>query len=294
MGFLRIFVTACLFFAAICVLTAESKAQPLNTGCEMAESWSGRIICEDKRLSQKSLVLDRIEADLLAIQAPEDKTGLQVEQAKWRFSLNSCKTVDEKDGISPADCMINMFDVRIAELDARLQEAMHGTAIDATGALTEHDMALQEVPVITAPENKPVTVTRGFQEIPGSDQAQKKNRRKPELIQFPKEPPVPDECTQAADKSYCLKKSKEDAEVELQLVASRLEMKLREIDVIKDFGSSETRFAETRKDFRRYRESHCRWASTVFGEENPDKYNSCFIKLTRERAQKLQELLGSF
>ncbi len=110
---------------AIAILSSTGSPHAQDTSCSSAADWAGEVICSDSRLTEKSHLLDRITGDLIAALPSAARPRMQVERAQWRFSLNGCKTVGEKDGITPRDCLLSLFDMRISELDQLLHTSIN-------------------------------------------------------------------------------------------------------------------------------------------------------------------------
>lgn len=316
---LAAFITVAAAFTAWGAQAAPSG----ETGCAAAAGdWAAQIICGDTLLSEKSQTLDRITDDLAALQSPGESNAVKLEQLQWRRSLNGCRTVSASDGITPADCVTNLFDMRIADMDSLLQEASGNSTpaleTQAAGTAPLEKPALKPVAIIAEPlASQTPPRDNAFEEIPsvygkkgskvpnittglrkslktGDNEAPATGRKAPELIKFNDRASPHEDCFSTGNTDACLSEQMESTEVDLQMTASRMEMKLRSDGTSKAFSSKESRFADTRKDFRRYRENHCRWAASVGGEESSAHvYRDCFIRLTRQRTEEFKAVIDS-
>ncbi len=248
-----------------------ASSQSDNCHAKAAGNWVDEVICSDNRLDEKNRILDRITRDLLAIKTPLEKTNIKVEQVQWKFSLNSCKTIDVNDGISPADCLISLFDMRIDELSGLLQTGTAGQPTDSSPT---------PLPLITKGQ---ITGKKEKRESRPS------SKTKPASIQIDRGQNIAAECNSVS----CFNSKMEETEIELQTVTAELGRKMRETDIARGGRSSEAKLNETVNDFRQYREKQCRLASGITGLEKPALYSSCFIRMTTERANNIKDILSS-
>lgn len=302
-------------FAAV-FLFAPALANAQLVSCEGADDWAGKIICNDTELSIRQKTLDKMLGEVSALLEMGERSDIQLAQANWRNALSSCRTISEKDGITPKDCLLESYDQRIGEVQKMLApaEAVLSTAEPVP------PMSLSGPELLAAPaggqEKYPVAVTDSGSKMALDDDQQIDVMQEAALasppLQLQAEVPVTEAPSMAAGRialpagsraleechaeglemvQPCLGVKLADAEVALQMAASRLEMALREMDIVRVRGVLETRFSETQQDFGRFRESHCQWLGSLAGEDlAEDLYTGCFIDLTVRRAAELQTL----
>ncbi len=295
------------------VLFAIPPSHAQLVSCEDQGSWAGKIVCSDTELSVQERMTRQYIDEISSFMSPADRGEALVSQAEWENSLSSCRTISEEDGVTPKECLMDMYRARNESLQIRLAtlKSQNPQASMAERSLEQREVVVVEGNAFTeqpqqAAQRKPDVprVHKGAiirQENDASDKRDaKKGRNMPSRISVPSEISSLRECEQEAgifdSVSSCLRKKVEDAEVNLQIVASRLEMTLRERDLIKRHGLVEDNFQEARKAFRRHREMHCEWLRSLHSEDDEAEtaYKSCYADQTRARTAFLERTLEEF
>ncbi|NCC20871.1 MAG: DUF1311 domain-containing protein [Alphaproteobacteria bacterium] len=317
-----------LFWAVFICLPGYAQAQLVS--CNAEDDWAGKIICRDTELSLRDRALQGAISGAVAGLGPQARAQLDIDQAEWRNTLSSCRTISIEEGVSPKDCLLDSFDRRIEAIrGARAMNSearLSGSVAPAGPALLATEPKGQEMyPATVAVGDDGPQTEKPLEDIVGQPMAESELSQAdavhaPEIpqamaesapvrvlapsVSVPSVSPgridplgssqVIAECAVAGTEEVesCVRTSLENAEIELQIVASRLELKLREMDVLRERGHSENRLHDTQVDFGTFRETHCQWMGALAGDSFSGQilYEGCIVDMTRARARSLQAL----
>lgn len=293
-----------LLTAVLIALCGGARAQTVPSfDCARATAWADLILCKDSGLIRRDLDMAALLKDFYGRLNATDIASQRLAQAEWSSGRESCRTISAQDGISPRDCLIASYDRRIAEIRNKLAIVAPASAA-APPAPTKAPAAMAS----GAAPARPAVPPRDPNAVRFQQDPEERVENKPSAIQ-PGQPrekilvresgePVVEtasdtmaSCRRTTDAASCIGQTMQQADIDMQMQVSRLEMRLRAMDLDRPAVGGPVRFADSQKAFEAYRETHCRWKGALAGSE--ELYQSCRADLARTRSQEIGGILAS-